>query len=141
MKFLKNNLKFNNWLKIFQTCDFSFIENYYVIEFMENNMIKIKYRRKVENDFMSKLTSLISDGGDRYRTAALQLSYKGNEIGFNLYTGDPSTDIGNSEEHFGATTTDLGDRGNYLGANANRYRFGAANAGRNGYRAGWSGYF
>ena len=50
--------------------------------------VKVHY----ENDFhVAGLTNYgkISDGGDRFRSAALQASYKGYSAGFNLFTGDP----------------------------------------------------
>jgi hypothetical protein len=81
------------------------------------------------------------DGGDRWRTAALQLGYKDFQAGFEIYTGDPENE---AEER---PRKDLQIDGKkvpvYSGGTANQIRMGPAYVGlRNDgrvYRAGAEG--
>jgi RHS repeat-associated protein len=55
-----------------------------------------EYSVRVENDFLPG-----GDGGDRYRTAAVQGQYRNYVAGFKLFTGDPDDGIGNRRKHNG----------------------------------------
>ncbi|MFL3663351.1 MAG: polymorphic toxin type 23 domain-containing protein [Flavobacteriales bacterium] len=81
------------------------------------------------------------DGGDRYRTAALQATYKGFSIGTNLFTGDPGLD-GNTRERDGSTRNEKGQeiggiyRKNKNGDHPDTHREGILYAGYGNYRFG-----
>lgn len=94
------------------------------------DMLRFHY----ENDYHPGLTKLakISDGGDRFRTAAGMFSYKDFSLGFNLFTGDPGPS-GNrhSSEINGHMTYDGG--GSY---NPDKYRLGAAYIGYKNVKVG-----
>jgi RHS repeat-associated protein len=81
------------------------------------------------------------DGGDRYRTAALQATYKGFSIGTNLFTGDPGLD-GNTREREGYTLNNKGEKiggvytKNKYGDNPDTHREGILYAGYGNYRFG-----
>ncbi|MCD9614954.1 polymorphic toxin type 23 domain-containing protein [Tenacibaculum maritimum] len=78
---------------------------------------------------------------DRYRTAAMSLSYKDYGVGFNLFTGDPNKDS-TSESYKGIEPAQGHPNkeglkgGQYAGENANKYRLGAAYFSYKGYRFG-----
>ena len=61
-----------------------------------------------------------SDGGDRFRTAALKLSIKDASIGFNLFTGDPGLESRNRSKAKGPFGFD-----EYI-SEPRKYRLGAA---------------
>ncbi|MGB0840303.1 MAG: polymorphic toxin type 23 domain-containing protein, partial [Chitinophagales bacterium] len=92
-----------------------------------------------ENDYIPKLTEYmkISDGGDRFRSAALHITYKEDfSAGFNLFTGSPGPNIVRQQH---AQMIDGHDT--YVpfdNFNPNQYRFGAAYVGYKNYRAGWN---
>lgn len=85
---------------------------------------KIKY----ENDYLFGIP--ISDKGDRFRTAALSIGYKGAYAGFNLYTGDPN--IGKDDR----PSKDINGQLYYMDGSANKFRLGAAFVGYKQYRIG-----
>lgn len=80
-----------------------------------------------ENDFMFGIPG--ADGGDRFRTAALNASYKDISVGFNLFTGDPglSNRISAPDEN-GIDT--------YISGTSNKYRLGAAYLGYKNIKVG-----
>ncbi len=80
---------------------------------------------------------LVGKDSDRYRTAAMILSYKDYSIGFNLFTGDPKLDKNRGIEPL-LEHPDLGfkEGGQYAGINASKYRLGAAYIGYKGYQFG-----
>lgn len=106
-----------------------------------NGMVGIdagEFSWRYENDYLSGLTEVLkaSDGGDKFRSAAMSFSYKDFSAGFNLFTGDPGPD-GLRQEH--AQMIDGHDT--YVpfdNFNPDQYRFGAAYVGYNNYRAGWN---
>jgi hypothetical protein len=88
-----------------------------------------------ENDFQPVLTKYlgISDNGDKFRTAAGNLSVGDLSIGFNLFTGDPGPTMETrpSSEINGKRTYDGG--GKY---SPDKYRLGAAYFGYKNMRVG-----
>lgn len=75
----------------------------------------------------------MSDNGDRFRSAALRISYGDFEAGFNLFTGDPGPP-GTRQEHVEL----IDGYDTYVGNDTykpDQYRFGAAYVGYKGYRA------
>lgn len=101
-----------------------------------------------ENDGspFNKLGKTLVNNTDKFRTAALSISYKDYSVGFNLFTGSFEEDKGQGiEEVQGHTNRFSLDRkgnrvinvgGQYAGENASRYRLGALYAGYKGYRYG-----
>jgi hypothetical protein len=71
----------------------------------------------------------VSDGGDRFRTAAVKANYKDASIGFNLFTGDPGLDN---------RTTEIGKYGKleYNSGTSDKFRLGAAYFGYKNIQAG-----
>jgi hypothetical protein len=70
------------------------------------------------------------DGGDRFRTAALQASYRDFSVGFNLYTGDPGL---RSDDR---TTEMIDGNKTYNSGTSDYYRAGILYAGYGNYRFG-----
>lgn len=95
--------------------------------------IKLHY----ENDYHYGLTEVgLSDNGDRYRTAAMRISYGDFEAGFTLFTGDPGPS-GVRQEF----VQEIDGYETYIGNDKykpDQFRFGAAYVGYKGYRAGWN---
>ncbi len=90
---------------------------------------------------------ILGDGKDRYRTAAVQVTYKGQGVGFNLFTGDfelDGKDKGITDDvpgHRDFKTVNGRKRrdfrgGQYSGENASAYRLGAAFLVNNGVQFG-----
>ncbi|WP_281988351.1 polymorphic toxin type 23 domain-containing protein [Aquimarina aggregata] len=94
---------------------------------------------------------LVGEDSDRYRTAAMSLSYKDYSVGFNLFTGDPNGDkdkgITKDVPGHGDFTKYKwkGDKlkkigeftgGQYSGESASKYRLGAAYVSYKGFRFG-----
>jgi hypothetical protein len=67
-----------------------------------------------ENDFMFGLPG--PDGGDRWRTAAVQINSLPFSINLNMFTGDPGLDVDFRREHHGK---DEEDNKYYTGLTAN----------------------
>ncbi len=88
---------------------------------------------RYENDFIEKplvgVGKILADGEDRWRTTALQLSYKDYSLGLKFFTGEPTDNL---KEDYG------GRYGTYSHPNANKYRLGAAYFGYKGYQAGYN---
>jgi len=85
-----------------------------------------------QNDYMFGLPA---DGGDRYRTAALQLSYKDYSVGVNLFTGDPGLDEKSRK------TEIIGGHKTYVSNgndNPDEFRAGILYFGYKNYRTGWN---
>jgi RHS repeat-associated protein len=84
-----------------------------------------------ENDWHPVLTDFLgaSDGGDRFRTAALKLSIKDFSAGFNLFTGDPN--VGKDRPIDPNILQET-----YNGGTSDKYRLGAAFFGYQNYRVG-----
>jgi len=86
----------------------------------------------------STSNDLFADRGDKYRSAAAQLSYKDYSVGVLLHTGDPNV----GTERPKGTYLDRADGkdGHYTSASANdpSLRLGALYGGYKNYRAGWS---
>jgi len=91
---------------------------------------------RYENDFHPVATPYLgaSDSGDRFRSAAMRVSYGGYSAGFTLFTGDPGP-VGNRpfKEIDGHDTYYK-----HVGYDPDQYRFGAAYLGYMNYRAGWN---
>ncbi len=90
---------------------------------------------RYENDFIKKplvgIGGLLADGKDRFRTAALQLSYKDYSVGLKFFTGDPlegdKVDKSNPNAKYGI----------YNNPEADKYRLGSILVGYKGYQAGY----
>ncbi len=95
------------------------------------------FKLHYENDYHPGLSSNLplNDKGDRFRTAALNISYKDISAGFTLFTGDPGPIRNREFENIGGNDTYIA-HGKY---NPDQYRFGAAYVGYKNYRAGWNG--
>ncbi len=87
----------------------------------------------------------LGDGGDSYRTAALNLSYGDYSVGFNLFTGFRDLDYENENLVGGYKGFDCSDCQDSFGRNLPRgavhetgekYRLGALTVGYKGYRVG-----
>ncbi len=75
-----------------------------------------------ENDYhVGGLTDKLrlSDGGDRFRTAALMMSYGDVSLGFNLFTGDPQNSEGLRP------FKNINDHNTYYDNTSDKYRLGA----------------
>jgi RHS repeat-associated protein len=90
-----------------------------------------EFSARYENDGVP-FSGWLGDGGDRYRTAAVQVGWGDYSVGVNFYTGDP-----NSSKD---VTTIHGDgrmqKGYYSGGNVDDYRLGALYVGYKNYRIG-----
>ncbi|MNR31724.1 hypothetical protein D3C85_1492520 [compost metagenome] len=81
------------------------------------------------------------DNGDKYRTAALNLSVGKYSAGFNLFTGnrDYENECGSVGDHRDAPSTDIYGRNMPNGTSleiGTKYRLGALTVGYGGYRIG-----
>lgn len=89
-----------------------------------------------ENDFHLKgLTSTykLTDGGDRFRSAAMMIAYRDISAGFNLFTGDPGDTMENRPfETVDGHLTYIGDANH----NPDKFRLGAAYVGYKNIRVG-----
>lgn len=97
-----------------------------------------EFKAHYENDFHPVATPYLnaSDSGDRFRSAAMRLSYKEWSAGFTLFTGDPGPP-GERQEYVQL----IDGHQTYVGNatfNPDQYRFGAAYVGYKNYRAGWN---
>jgi hypothetical protein len=90
---------------------------------------KIRY----ENDFMWK-GAPVGDGGDKFRTTAVTISYKDVSLGLNLFTGDPKIDKDGNRETTGVNGDFQGTYVEKLGTE--KYRMGALYLGYGNYRLG-----
>jgi RHS repeat-associated protein len=92
------------------------------------------FKLRYDNDWQSN-ANIISDGFDRFRTAALQVSYKGFNAGFKVVTGDPGPPnqkpIGCIDGHDTYIATP-----NW--SNPNQYRLGALYGGYQNFQVGWN---
>ncbi len=88
--------------------------------------INLKYQNDWHPEWMNKLAIGfdLNDGGDRYRSAALQLNYGLFQVGFNLFTGDPGLNPDDRPEEAGKGIHE--GKLVYSGGNANKYRSGIA---------------
>ena len=111
--------------------------SYYKSGHTSQNIGAIGYRYKdfsitYQNDYMFGLPA---DGGDRYRTAALQFSYKDFSVGVNLFTGDPGLD------EKSRITEMIGGHKTYVSNgddNPDEFRAGILYFGYKNYRTGWN---
>ncbi|HEB61515.1 MAG TPA: hypothetical protein ENI82_00030, partial [Bacteroidetes bacterium] len=95
------------------------------------------FKLHYENDFhVLGLTNKmkISDGGDRWRTAAITASYGDLSVGFTLFTGDPGPSGNRPFRNINGHYTYVAENG----SSPDQYRFGAAFIGYKNYRAGWN---
>lgn len=118
------------------TTGISYSSSYYTSGGTSQQLGAISLRHKdvsftYQNDFMFGLPA---DGGDRYRTAAAQLSWRDYSAGVNLFTGDPGlrsenrrTEVINGKTHYIA---------NEYGDNPNKYRAGVGYVGYGNMRFG-----
>ncbi len=99
-----------------------------------------KFSVRYENDgapFSDWFPGVINDGGDRYRTNAVQLGWGDYSLGVNLYTGDANSPGRTIEGANGITTNGVYyPNGYYKGGNVDDYRMGALSFGYKNYRAG-----
>ena len=90
---------------------------------------------RYENDFIEKplkyVGEYLADGKDRFRTAALQLSYKDYSVGLKFFTGDPLKGEQRDKSNPGAKY------GIYDNPEADKYRLGSVLMGYKGYQAGY----
>jgi hypothetical protein len=83
-----------------------------------------------ENDYMfnfpaNKLGVPKADGGDRWRTAAIEVKFGAMSLNLNMFTGDPDTyTIGDRKEAGNYYWDDVLERYVYSGGTANKYRAG-----------------
>ena len=88
---------------------------------------------RYENDFIENplvgIGKYLADGNDRFRTTALQLSYKDYSVGLRFFTGEP--DKYDRVHHEGAKY------GVYNNPEADKYRLGSVLVGYKGYQAGY----
>jgi hypothetical protein len=91
-----------------------------------------------ENDWHPGLTKYlgVSDGGDRFRTAALQGRYKDVTLGFNLFTGDPGLESEYREAGIREIDGFMDTYTNQNGSSPDKYRLGAAYFGYKNIKAG-----
>ncbi|MFL0102004.1 polymorphic toxin type 23 domain-containing protein, partial [Tenacibaculum maritimum] len=90
---------------------------------------------RYENDFIEKplkyVGKYLADGKDRFRTTALQLSYKDYSVGLKFFTGDPlkgeKRDKSNPNAKYGI----------YSNPEADEYRLGSVLLGYKGYQVGY----
>ena len=85
---------------------------------------KIRYENEGAFPF-SNFGSTFGDGGDKYRTTALEFGYSEYSLRMYLYTGDPNT--GRIDENDPNYPNDV-----YTGGNTDRYRLGALALGYKG---------
>lgn len=87
-----------------------------------------------ENDYQPGLTEYakISDGGDRYRSAAGRLSYKDFSVGFNLFTGSPGPSGNRPFDEINGHDTYIGSPTH----NPDKYRLGGLYVGYKGIKFG-----
>ena len=111
------------------------------------------FKLRYENDG-APFGSTLGDGGDRFRTAALQLSVGDFSAGFNIFTGDAFDGLTDGQSPSTEAVFDhpssssrrpylfglLGKRGvnggQYNGGTADKYRLGAAYIKYKGYKIG-----
>jgi RHS repeat-associated protein len=88
--------------------------------------LNIKYENDYHPEWMDKLAIGfdLNDGGDRYRTAAMQINIGHFKMGFNLFTGDPGLDQDYRDTREGSGIHQ-GKRV-YNGGNSDKYRQGVA---------------
>jgi hypothetical protein len=70
------------------------------------------------------------DGGDRWRTAAIQMNFGAMSINLNMFTGDPGL---TDRKNF---VMDINDHSTYYGNTANKYRAGILSFGFGPFRIG-----
>lgn len=101
-----------------------------------NPFNNIKYENDYQPDLLNKLAIGfdLNDGGDRYRSAALQINSGPLSIGFNLFTGDPGLRSKDRDSQPG--TGIHAGKDVYSGGNANDYRSGIAYFGFGSFRIG-----
>ena len=91
-----------------------------------NPLFNLKYQNDWHPEWMNKLAIGFDlyDGGDRYRSAAMQINAGPFKAGFNLFTGDPGLD-GEYRESLPGKGIHAG-KDVYVSGNANKYRRGVA---------------
>jgi hypothetical protein len=84
-----------------------------------------------ENDWMFGIPG--PDGGDRWRTAAIQMNFGAMSINLNMFTGDPDTYERNDRYDF---VKYINNHDTYIGGTANKYRAGVLSFGIGPFRTG-----
>jgi RHS repeat-associated protein len=101
-----------------------------------NPELNIKYQNDWQPDLLNNIALgfNLSDGGDRFRTAALQINAGQSKAGFNLFTGDPSLDPNKRDIEKGKGL----HKGNYVYTygNVDKYRSGIVYYGYGPFRIG-----
>jgi hypothetical protein len=73
------------------------------------------------------------DGGDRWRTAAIQMNFGAMSINLNMFTGDPDTYEKNDRQNH---VLSINGHKTYIGGTADKYRAGVLSFGFGPFRIG-----
>jgi RHS repeat-associated protein len=98
--------------------------------------LNVKYQNDWHPEWMNKLSIGFDlyDGGDRYRTAAMQVNVGPFKAGFNLFTGDPGL---RDDDRVRLPGTGIHEgKEVYVSGNSNKYRSGIAYFGFGPFRIG-----